>query len=171
MNQEVQVGDRESYANEVHSEGMFILDSNVDAFTRAPNEEDVQPLIQVNKKSTIIAKNSSIIPHEYLMDIQKSDSTKRKFEMGKAVVIHVDAAFIIPSHAFMDNTLHPMVRLESEHVDSFIPNELLADKKLHLLMTLLLFLEKLKALQFFYLQIVAKLFLCLNSFFLPLYKT
>ena len=47
MNQEVQVRDCESYANEVHSEGMLILDSNVDAstFTEAPNEEDVQPLI------------------------------------------------------------------------------------------------------------------------------
>jgi len=45
MNQEVQVGDCEWYANEVHNEGKFILDSNVDAFTGAPNEEDVQPLI------------------------------------------------------------------------------------------------------------------------------
>ena len=45
VNQEVQVGDSESYADEVHSEGMFILDGNVDAFTGVPNEEDVQPLI------------------------------------------------------------------------------------------------------------------------------
>jgi len=40
MNQEVQVGNNLSYENEVHNEGMFILDSNVAA--GAPNEEDVQ---------------------------------------------------------------------------------------------------------------------------------
>jgi len=38
---EVQVGDSLSYANQVHNEGMLILNSNVDAFTGAPNEEDV----------------------------------------------------------------------------------------------------------------------------------
>jgi len=69
MNQEMQVGDCKSYANEVYSEGMFILDNNVDAFTGAPNEEDVQPLIKVNKESKIIANNSFIIPHEYSMNI------------------------------------------------------------------------------------------------------
>jgi len=39
-------------------------------------------------------------------------------------------------------------RLESEskHVNSFIPNELLIGKKLHPLIALLLFLEKLKSL-------------------------
>ena len=63
MHLDMQVGDYESYANDVHSEGMFILDSNMDAFTEAPNEDNVQPLIQVNEESTIIANNSSIIPH------------------------------------------------------------------------------------------------------------
>ena len=38
---EVQVGDNPSYANQVRNEGMLILNSNVDAFTGAPNEEDV----------------------------------------------------------------------------------------------------------------------------------
>jgi len=61
-------------------------------------------------------------------------------------------------------------RLESEHVDLFICNELLVGKKLHPL-TALLFLEKLKGLQFFYLRNELKLFLCLDSFFLLLYKT
>ena len=42
-------------------------------------------------------------------------------------------------------------RVESEHGDSFIPNELLIGKKLHPLIALLLVLEKLKALQLFYL--------------------
>jgi len=42
---------------------------------------------------------------------------QRKFEMGQAVNIHVDAEFIIPYLAFMDNTLHSMSRLEGEHVD------------------------------------------------------
>ena len=36
-NHEVQVSDSLSYANEVHNEGMFILDSNVDTFIGAPN--------------------------------------------------------------------------------------------------------------------------------------
>ena len=171
MNQEVQTKDCESYANEVHTEGMFILDSNVDAFTEAPNEEDVQPLIQVNKESMIIANNSFVIPHEYPMDIQKSERMQRKFKMDQAVGIHVDTEFIIPDHAFMNNTLYSMSRLESEHVDLFILNELLVGKKLHPLIVLLLFLEKLKALQFFHLQSAAKLFLYLDSFFLLLYKT
>ena len=130
---------------------MLILDSNVDAVARAPNEEDVQPLIQVNEESKIIAQNSSIIPHEYSMNIQKSKRMQRKFEMGQAASIHVDAESIIPDHAFMDNTLHSMTRPESEHVDSFLPNELLVGKKLHPRIALLLFLEKLKALQFFHL--------------------
>ena len=91
--------------------------------------------------------------------------------MNQAVGIHVDTEFIIPYRAFMDNTLHSMSRLESEHVDLFIPNELLVDKKLHPLIALLLFLEKLKALQFLYLQSEVELFLYLDSFFLPLYKT
>ena len=164
-------GDSESYANEVHSEGMFILDRYVDAFTRTPNEENVQPLILVNEESTIIANNSSIIPHEYSMDTQKSERMQRKFKMDQEVSIHVDVEFIIPDHAFMDNTLHSMSRLESEHIDLFIPNELLVGKKLHPLIALLLFLEKLKALQFFHLQRAVKLFLYLDPFFLPLYKT
>ena len=96
---------------------------------------------------------------------------QRKFEMGQAGSIHADAEFIIPDHVLMDNTLNPMSRLESEHVDLFIPNELLVGKKVYLLITLLLFLEKLKALQFFHLRSEVKLFLYLDSFFLPLYKT
>ena len=171
MNQEVHVGDRESYANEVHSEGMFILDGNVDALTEAPNEDDVQPIIQVNEESTIIANNSFIIPHEYSKDIQKSDRLQSKFEIDQAIGIHVDVEFIIPNIAFMDNTLHLMSRLESEHVDLFIPNDLLVGKKLHPLIALLLFLEKLKALQFFHLRSAVKLFLYLDSFFPPMYKT
>ena len=108
MNQEVQVGDCESYAYEVHREGMFIIDSNVDAFTGAPNEVDVQPLIQVNEESTIIANNSSIIPHEYSLDIQKFDHMQRKFEMGQAVHIHArHAEIFIPNYFFEKNTLHP----------------------------------------------------------------
>ena len=138
---------------------MFILDRHVDAFTGAPNEENLQPLIPMNEESTIIANNSSIIPHEYSMDTQKSECMQRKFKMDQAVGIHVDAKFIIPDHAFMDNTLHLMSRLESEHVDLFIPNELLVGKKLHSLIALLLFLKKLKALQFFHLQSSVKLFL------------
>ena len=165
MNQEVHVGDRESYANEVHSEGMFILDRYVDAFTGAPNEKNVQPLIPVNEESTIIANNSSIIPHEYSMDTPKSEHMQRKFKMEHAIGIHVDAEFIIPDHAFMDNTLHSISRLEIVHIDLFIPNELLVGKKLHPLIALLLFLEKLKALQFFHLRSGVKLFLYLNSFF------
>jgi len=39
-----------------------------------------------------------------------------------------------------------LLRLESEHVKLFISNELLVGKKLHPLIALLLFLEKLKAL-------------------------
>ena len=54
---------------------------------------------------------------------------QRQFEMGQTVSTH--AEFIILAHIFMDNALHPMARLGSEHIDSFIPNELLADKKLH----------------------------------------
>jgi len=65
------------------------------------------------------------------MDIQKSDRKQRKFEMGQAVAIHVDVEFIIPNHAFMDNTLHLLSRPESEHADLFIPNEPLVGKKLH----------------------------------------
>jgi len=44
MSQEVQLADYQyqSYANEVHNEGLVILDSNMDAFTREPNEENVQ---------------------------------------------------------------------------------------------------------------------------------
>jgi len=48
LNQEVQVAECESYANEVYSEEMFILDRHVDAFTGAPNEENVRPLIPMN---------------------------------------------------------------------------------------------------------------------------
>ena len=66
--------------------------------------------------------------------------------MDHAVGIHVDAKFIILDRPFIDNTLHSMLRLESEHVDLFIPNELLVGKKLHLQIALLLFLEKLKPL-------------------------
>ena len=95
---------------------------------------------------------------------------QRKFKMGQVVSILVDAEFVIPDHVFMDNSLAPMLRLGSEHVDLFIPNELLVGKKLHPLIALLLFL-KLKALKFFHLQRVAQLFLGLDSFFLPLYKT
>ena len=66
-------------------------------------------------------------------------------------------------------------RFESEYVDSFIPNELLVGKKLHPkklhpLIALLLFLEKLKALWFPF-QKEVKFSLCLDSFFLLLYKT
>ena len=50
-------------------------------------------------------------------------------EMGQAVNIY--AKFLIPDHVFMDSTLHPLSRLESEHVNSFISNELLVGKKLH----------------------------------------
>ena len=124
MKQELQTEDSESYANEVHSEGMLILDSNVDAFTEEPNEEDVQLLVQVNEESMIIANNSFVIPHEYAMNIQKSERMQRKFKMDHAVGIHVDAEFIIPDRAFMDNTLHSMSRLKSEHIDLFIPIEL-----------------------------------------------
>ena len=49
MNHELQVEDCQSYANAVHNEGMFILDSNVDAFTGAPNKKDAQSPIQVMK--------------------------------------------------------------------------------------------------------------------------
>ena len=66
---------------------MFILDSNVDAFTGAPNEKDVEPLIQVNEESKIVKNNSSIIPHEYSLDIQKFDHMQRKFKMGQAINI------------------------------------------------------------------------------------
>ena len=135
----MQTRDCESYTNEVYSERIFILDSNVDAFTEATNEENVQPLIQVNEESIIIANNSFIIPHEYSMDIQKSERVQRKFKNDQAIGIHVDVEFIIPDHAFIDNTLHLMLRFESEHVDLFIPNELLVDKKLHSLIALLLF--------------------------------
>ena len=85
MNQEVLTGDCESYVNEVHIEGIFIPDSNLDAFTGAPNEKDVGPPIQVNEESKIIKNNSSIIPHEYSLGIQKFDHMQRKFEMGQAV--------------------------------------------------------------------------------------
>ena len=96
---------------------------------------------------------------------------QRKFKMDQAVGMHVDAEFIIPDRGFMDNALHSMSRFESEHVDLFISNELLVGKKLHPLIALVLFLQKLKALQFVHLQSAVKLFLYLNSFFLPLYKT
>ena len=86
MNQEMQVGDCQSDANKVHNKGMFILDSNVDAFTGASNEEDVQPSIQVNEESTIIVAKSPIIPNEYSIDNQKSNHMQRKFEMGQAVM-------------------------------------------------------------------------------------
>jgi len=56
-----------------------------DAFTGAPNEEDVQPPIQVNEESKIIENNSSIIPHEYSWDIQKFDPMQRNFKMGQGV--------------------------------------------------------------------------------------
>ena len=125
----------------------------------------------MNKESTIIANNSFIIPHEYSKDIQKSNRLQSKFEIDQAIGIHVDAEFIIPDNAFMDNTLHSMSRLESEHVDLLIPNELLVGKKLHPLIALLFFLEKLKALQFFHLRSAVKLFLYLDSFFQPMYKT
>ena len=52
--------------------------------------------------------------------------------------------------------------LESEHYHSFILNELLVGKKLHPLIASLLFLEKLKPLQFFHLRSKVKLFLCLD---------
>jgi len=82
-----QVGDCHSQIHEVHNEGMFILDSNVnvDAFTGAPNEEVIQPL-PVNEESKIVENNSYIITHE------------------------IHAQFIIPVfpyHLFMDSTLHP----------------------------------------------------------------
>jgi len=41
---------------------MFILDSNLDA--GAPNEEDIQLPIQVNKESKLVENNSSIISHD-----------------------------------------------------------------------------------------------------------
>ena len=72
-NHEVQVGNRPSYANEVHNEGTFILDSNVDAFIGAPNEEDVRPPVEVNEESKIVENYSSIIPHDYSLDIRKFD--------------------------------------------------------------------------------------------------
>ena len=61
--------------------------------------------------------------------------------------------------------------LELLRHDLFIPNELLVGKQLYTLIALLLFFEKLKALQFFHLQKEVKLSHCLDSFFLPLYKT
>jgi len=85
MNHEVQVNDSPTYANEVHDEGIFILDSNVDAFIGAPNEEDVQPLVEVNEESKLVENNSSIIPHDYSLYIQKFDHMQRKFEMGQAI--------------------------------------------------------------------------------------
>jgi len=106
MNQEVQVGHCQSYANKVHNEGMLILDRNVDASTGAPIEEDVQPPIQLNEDSKIVESKSSSIPYEYSVDIQKFDHMQRKFEMGQAISIHDE--FLIPDHVFMDNTLHPM---------------------------------------------------------------
>lgn len=57
-----------------------------------------------------------------------------------------------------------MSKLESEHVDLFIPNELLAGRKLHPLIALLVFLEKLQALHFFHLQSKVKLVFCLVFF-------
>jgi len=42
-----------------------------------------------------------------------------------------------------------MSRLEIKYVDFFIPKELLVGKKLHALVALLLFLEKMEALHFF----------------------
>jgi len=82
MNQELQTEDYESYANEVHSEGMLILDSNVDTFTEEPNEEDVQPLIQVNEESMIIANNSFLIPMNIQWTFKKSERMQRKFKDG-----------------------------------------------------------------------------------------
>jgi len=67
---------------------MFILDSNVDAFdafTGTPNEEDVQPRVQVNEESKIVENNSSTMSYEYSLDAQKFDHMQRKFEMDQAI--------------------------------------------------------------------------------------
>ena len=61
------------------------------------------------------------------------------------------------------------LKLESGHVDSFVPDELLVVKKLHPLVALLLCLEKLKVLHFFHLRSEAKpscLFAWIPSFYL-----
>jgi len=77
-----------------------------------------------------------------------------------------DFRFWYPELKFVE-----LLRLRSEHVDFFIPSELLVGKKPHLLISLLLFLEKLKALQFSNLQREVILVSCLVFFILPLYKT
>jgi len=77
-----------------------------------------------------------------------------------------DFRFRYPELKFIE-----LSRPRSEHVDFFIPSELLVGKKLHPLIALLLSLEKLKALQFSNLQREVTLVSCLVFFILPLHKT
>jgi len=77
MNQEVQVGNCKSYANEVHSEGIFILDSNVDAFTGTPNDEDVQPLIHVSWSFLLAILEKMGFPNKWRKWISVCISTVR----------------------------------------------------------------------------------------------
>ena len=67
MNQEVEVGGSQSYGNEVHNEGMFIGDSNVETFTGGIDKENVQAPVQVNKEPKTLANNFFNIPHEFLV--------------------------------------------------------------------------------------------------------
>ena len=60
MNQEAEIGDCHSYENEVHNEGMFIQDNNMDAFTGQVMKwtSKFQPPVQVNERSKIVANNA-----------------------------------------------------------------------------------------------------------------
>jgi len=138
--------------------------------------------VQGNEESKTVENNSSIILHEYSLEIliHKRDYMQRKFEIDQAIATHEGlkkATFEckpLPSSGdFRSLELNyvELSRLESEHIDLFDLNELLVGKKLHPVIALLLFLEKLKAVPFFHMQNEVKLFLCSDSFFLPLYKT
>ena len=56
MSQEVKVGGCESCGNEVHNEGMFIIDSNAENFTQGTDKGYIQSPVQVNEESKDIRK-------------------------------------------------------------------------------------------------------------------
>jgi len=110
MNQEVEVGGYESYGNEVHNEGMFIEDSNVETFTRGTDKGDIQSLIQVNEESKTLGNNFFNIPREFSLNIQESDHKQRESNMDQASLIHAEyAEFSIHDYVFEKKTPHPFL--------------------------------------------------------------
>jgi len=90
MNHEVEVGDCQSYVNEVYNEGKFISDNNVKTFAKEIDVEDVQAPVQVDEDSKTLENNFSNSPHEFSLDAQESDHKQRESNMDQVVSIHAE---------------------------------------------------------------------------------